>query len=172
MPPAQPRFNSANRGLPYTIFGSDNSLRSWVFSNSGDLSSSKFCSTRLFTAVSSSMPDFISDIRFMRIPPQIREGVIVAVSIVMAALFSFWSRPNKRCQNERMYLMVFTNIAFPKHNSAVLRPGAAISRSNKSITHVPNVSGVGNFVVSLISNYRQPSFHTALYGIKPTMAQA
>lgn len=172
MRPTHTILNSANVPLLNTVFSGDELLHPRVFPDRINLRGGELCGPRPLTAIISSVADFIRDIRLMCVPSKVCEGVVVAVAVIMTALFSVWPRPYKGSQNKRVYLKILWDIAFPKHNRAVLCAWAQVCEADKAGSRISNAASVGNLVVSLVSNYRQPLFHTELYGIKPTLAQA
>lgn len=165
MAPSFSRFYSTDTALQNSIFLCNNTVKAFIGADRFNL---KFCKLRIsmfFTACVGSMGNFIVDISLMRIPSKVKQIVVLAISIAMAALKTFWLGANKGCQNQRVNPEHFRLIIPPKQHEWAWIFFGCTTKFQRASNNVFNTALIGDRVKALKTNNRQPFFHRRHIGI-------
>lgn len=97
-----PILNAAHGWLRNTVLSSNRFLGSCVAHNQCDLLGGEFRKAVPFSCLPSSMKEFVSVIPLAGVPAKIIKSAISSIAVVVRALHSVWTRPEKCCGNQQV----------------------------------------------------------------------
>jgi len=167
--PSFPRFYSAYVSGTNAVVCGNFSLKACVYADRSHLFECKFRAAAPFASVACAMLYAVGLIAGRGIPPQVVQGVICWVTVVMTSLGSVWAWAYKCLQNHLMRPFRPGFVISPEQNerpSVTFYDGEFLSLAGNCIA---KVSKIGNLVNAFIPNNGEPSFHagnhTRLWGI-------
>lgn len=165
MAPASAPFYSTDLNLTNAVFLGNDSLSSRVISDFQNVRSGEFCHGVLFAKLICPVRNSVQKIVGVSVPAKVRQRIVGAVSVVVAALQASRFGATKCRQNEVMDSMRFANIVLPKTNRGARVFPATRARKYPLSALVSHAPKIRHLVDCFIIQYRQPFFHARMCGI-------